>query len=64
MALLCGWMRSEERATPRADRVAAEDLAAIRVREQRLAERLADERGERADAEPSQAGSGVARYSR
>ncbi len=44
LALLWGWMRSEERATPRADRVAAEDMAAIRVREQRLAERLADER--------------------
>ena len=47
MALLLGWMRSEERATPRADRLAAEDLVAIRVREQRLADRLADERGER-----------------
>ena len=37
---------SEERATPRADREAAEDLAAIRVREQRLADRLAEERSE------------------
>lgn len=46
MALLWGWMRSEERATPRADRVAAEDMAAIRIREQRLADRLADERAE------------------
>ena len=45
MALMFGWMRSEERATPRADREAAEDLAAIRVREQRLADRLAEERG-------------------
>ena len=46
MALMVGWMRSEERATPRADREAAEDLVAIRVREQRLADRLADERAE------------------
>ncbi len=44
MALMFGWMRSEERATPRADREAAEDLAAIRVREQRLADRLSEER--------------------
>ena len=48
MALLFGWMRSEERDAPRNDRAAAQDLAAIRVREQRLAERLADERGDRA----------------
>ncbi len=47
MALMWGWMRSEERATPRADRAATADLAAIRVREQRLADRLAEERGER-----------------
>ena len=46
MALLFGWMRAEERATPRADRQAAEDLSDIRVREQRLADRLAQERGE------------------
>jgi len=47
MALMFGWMRSEERATPRADREAAEDLVEIRVREKRLADRLAEERGER-----------------
>ena len=47
MALVFGWMRAEERDASRADREAAEDLAAIRVREQRLADRLADERGER-----------------
>jgi putative copper resistance protein D len=46
MALMFGWMRSEERATARADREAAQDLGAIRVREQRLADRLAEERGE------------------
>ena len=48
MAILYGWMRSEERDAPRNDRDAAQDLAAIRLREQRLAERLADERGDRA----------------
>ena len=47
MALMFGWMRAEERDTPRADREASEELAAIRVREKRLADRLADERGER-----------------
>jgi len=46
MALMFGWMRAEERATPRADRQATEDLSEIRVREQRLADRLAQERGE------------------
>ena len=48
MALLYGWMRAEEREASRNDRDAAQDLAAIRVREQRLAERLAEERGDRA----------------
>ena len=48
MALVFGWMRSEERDAARNDRDAAQDLAAIRVREQRLAERLAEERGDRA----------------
>jgi putative membrane protein len=47
MALMFGWMRADERATPRADREAADDLAAIRVREQRLADRLAEEQGDR-----------------
>jgi hypothetical protein len=47
MALVYGWMRSEERDAQRNDRDAAKDLAAIRVREQRLADRLADERGDR-----------------
>lgn len=46
MALMFGWMRAEERATPRADRQATEDLSEIRIREQRLADRLARERGE------------------
>lgn len=46
MALVAGWMRSESRGLARADRQADLDLARIRVRERRLAERLADERGE------------------
>ena len=41
-----GWMRAEARDTARADRRADVEMAEIRVREQRLAERLADERGE------------------
>ena len=47
MVLVHGWMRSEERDAQRNDRDAARDLAAIRVREQRLADRLAEERGDR-----------------
>jgi putative copper resistance protein D len=46
LALMYGWMRSEERATPRADREAVEDMAEIRIREKRLADRLAEERSE------------------
>ena len=46
MALVAGWMRAEARGLGRADRQAAVDLARIRVRERRLAERLAEERGE------------------
>jgi cytochrome c oxidase assembly factor CtaG len=46
MLLVAGWMRSETRGLVRADRQADLDLARIRVRERRLAERLADERGE------------------
>lgn len=46
MVLVAGWMRSEGRGVARADRQAEVDLAQIRVREQRLAERLASERGE------------------
>ena len=45
MALVAAWMRAEARNAGRADRQAAVDLARIRVREQRLAERLAEERG-------------------
>ncbi len=46
MALVAGWMRAEGRGDARADRQADVDLAEIRIREQRLAERLADEREE------------------
>ncbi len=44
MILVAAWMRAEGRTTARADRQAEIDLAQIRVREQRLAERLANER--------------------
>jgi cytochrome c oxidase assembly factor CtaG len=46
MVLVAGWMRADARSTVRADRQAELDLAQIRVRERRLAERLADERGD------------------
>jgi len=58
IAIVFGWMRAEGRDTPRTDRRAAEELAEIRVREGRLAERLARERDEPRDA---QAGSGASR---
>jgi putative copper resistance protein D len=45
MAILVGWARADSRGTARTDRRAAEELAEIRVREARLAERLAAERG-------------------
>ncbi len=46
MLLVAGWMRAEARGLNRVDRQAELDLARIRIREQRLAERLADERGD------------------
>ena len=46
MAVVVGWMRAEARDEARADRRADIELAEIRIRERRLAERLADERGE------------------
>lgn len=55
MAILFGWMRSEARDAARSDRRAAAELAEIRVREARLAERLARER------EEAQSGSGASR---
>jgi cytochrome c oxidase assembly factor CtaG len=47
MAVVWGWMRAEARDEARADRRADAEMAVIRVRERRLAERLAEERGER-----------------
>jgi cytochrome c oxidase assembly factor CtaG len=55
MAVLYGWMRTEARSSARSDRRAQAELSEIRVRETRLAERLARER------EESQPGSGVSR---
>jgi putative copper resistance protein D len=55
MAIVADWARAERRDAPRADRQAATDLAEIRVREQRLAARRAQE------AEDAQSGSGVPR---
>ena len=46
MALVVGWMRADARDLERVDRQADADRADIRVRERRLAERLADERGD------------------
>jgi len=46
MAIVAGWLRTDARDSARTDRYAAVEMAEIRVREQRLAERLARERGE------------------
>ena len=46
MAVVFGWVRFDARDVKRVDRQAATAMAAIRVRERRLAERLAEERGE------------------
>ncbi len=46
LAVLVGWMRAEARDEARADRRADVEMAQIRIRERRLAERLADERGD------------------
>ena len=46
LTVVAGWMRAEARGATRADRRADEELAEIRIRERRLAERLADERAE------------------
>ncbi len=55
LAVLAGWMRREDRDADRTDRQADAELAEIRIRERRLAERLARERDE------AQSGSGAAR---
>ena len=46
MAVVVGWMRAEARDEVRADRRADAELVEIRIRERRLAERLADERAD------------------
>jgi putative membrane protein len=46
LAVVVGWMRAEALNERRADRRAEAEMAAIRVRERRLAERLAEERSE------------------
>jgi len=46
LLVVAGWMRAEARDEARSDRQADAELAQIRVRERRLAERLADERTE------------------
>jgi putative membrane protein len=46
LAVVAGWMRAEARNESRADRRADVEMAAIRLRERALAERLADERVE------------------
>jgi cytochrome c oxidase assembly factor CtaG len=58
-AILVGWSRAESRDAARTDRRAAEEMALIRAREKRLAERL---RREAPDAAPDpQPGSGASR---
>jgi cytochrome c oxidase assembly factor CtaG len=57
MAIIAGWARAEGKDAARADRVAAGELAAIRLREQQLAERRALSR----EPEDAQSGSGVSR---
>ena len=47
MFVMWGWMRAEERGEARADRLADAEMVGIRIRERRLAEQLAEERGER-----------------
>ncbi|HET8786170.1 MAG TPA: cytochrome c oxidase assembly protein [Candidatus Limnocylindrales bacterium] len=59
-AILVGWSRAETAAADRNDRRVAEELAAIRVREARLAERLARD-GAPDPAADVQSGSGVSR---
>ena len=52
-AILIGWSRAEDRGSARDERRAAQELAAIRMRERRLAERLARDAGDPArDAQP------------
>jgi cytochrome c oxidase assembly factor CtaG len=47
LLIMAGWLRASERQAERTDRLAAQEVAAIRLREARLAERLSEERRER-----------------
>ena len=58
---LFGWSRAEARAAERIDRRAAEEIAEIRIREARLAERLGREQAVTDRAPDAQPGSGVSR---
>jgi len=60
-AILVGWSRAEARAAERIDRRAAEEMAEIRIREARLAERLGREQAVTDRAPDAQPGSGVSR---
>ena len=60
-AILVGWSRAETRATERTDRQAAVEMAAIRVREARLAERLGRDPAAAEQSAEAQPGSGVSR---
>ena len=60
-AILVGWSRAETRLAERGDRRAAEELAAIRVREARLAERRGRDTSGPESAADAQPGSGVSR---
>jgi len=60
-AILVGWSRAEARAAERIDRRAAEEIAEIRIREARLAERLGREQAVTDRAPDAQPGSGVSR---
>ena len=46
LAVVAGWMRAEARNEAREDRRAGAEMTQIRIRERRLAERLAEERGD------------------
>ena len=60
-AILVGWSRAETVAAERNDRRVAEEMAAIRVREARLAERLAGDGSGAEPAKGAQPGSGASR---
>ena len=60
-AILVGWSRAETRATDRIDRRAAEEMAEIRIREARLAERLGRDAAAPDRTPDTQPGSGVSR---